>query len=901
MIIDEDEYFLSHIGTPRHSGRYPYGSGENPNQRHRDFLGTIESLRAAGVSETDIYRGMNITSTEYRAKKSIAKNAVKAEEIAYAQKLRDAGHSNVAIGQKMGRNESSVRSLLADGVKDRADILQNTANMLRDEVDSKGFIDVGGGVENQLNLSKDRLETASKILVEEGYALHNVQIQQQGTANKTTVKVLAPPGTTYKDIVTQPENIRQIQEHTEDGGRTWSGLLPPLQISTDRVGVNYEEDGGGNADGLIYVRPGVKDISLGGGQYAQVRVGVNGTHYLKGMAIYKDDLPEGVDLVFNTNKKRSELGPDKLKAMKDVNLNDDGTRDDTNPFGAAVRQIKDIGPDGKERVTSAMNIVNEQGDWDKWSKNLSTQMLSKQSPRLAKTQLDMTFENKKADLDEILGLTNPTVRRKLLDTFADEADSSAVHLKAAAMPRQRTQVIIPVDKMKDTEVYAPNFRDGERVALVRYPHGGKFEIPELTVNNRQPDAKKLMGQAPDAIAINAAVAKRLSGADFDGDTVLVIPNNRGDVASQAPLAKLKNFDPQRAYPGYEGMTRMDARVKGFEMGDVSNLITDMTIRKANDSEIADAVRHSMVVIDAEKHGLNWRQSAKDHNIATLKAKYQRGANSGASTLISQATSQTSVPERKRMYRVDPKTGKKVWTETGGSYEQVSISKRTGEAKVKTVQKVTRSVKLAETDDAHTLSSGTPIEKVYADHSNRLKAMANTARKESVNTKTIPYSPSAYRTYKPEVDRLNSALNVALKNRPRERQAQIVAGALVKARKDANPDMTDDEYKKVKGMALIEARARVGAKKEQIEITPREWEAIQNGAITNNKLTQILNNADIDSVKQLATPKTPLAMSPTKMQRASQMLASGYTQADVADALGVSVSTLKRGVSGEDGD
>jgi hypothetical protein len=409
---------------------------------------------------------------------------------------------------------------------------------------------------------------------------------------------------------------------------------------------------------------------------------------------------------------------------------------------------------------------------------------------------------------------------------------------------------------------------------------------ELVVNNRQPDAKKAIGRARDAVGINHKVAERLSGADFDGDTVLVIPNNRGSITSTAPLKALQGFDPKSRYPQYPGMKLMDARTKGQEMGKVSNLITDMTIKGASTAELARAVAHSMVVIDAEKHKLNYKQSEIDHGIPALRKRYQAvegRQGSGSSTLISRATSREDVAARKRNYKIDPQTGKKIWIETGESW--------TG-ADGKTVFKTQRSQKLKETDDAHTLSSGTKIEKIYADHSNSLKALADKARLEMVRTETVRYSDSAFKAYRPEVDTLNAKLAVALQNRPRERHAQLVANANFKAKRDANPDMDEAEEKKLKYQALEEARIRTGAKKDLVEITPREWEAIQAGAITNNRLTEILKNSDIDQIRELATPRSAVVMTPTKVARAKAMESSGYTQADIADALGVSLGTLK---------
>ena len=906
MIIDVEDYldslgvlthiseseFIKHYGTPRHSGRYPWGSGGNEGtQRNQAFLDSVNDLKKQGLSEVEIAQGLGMTTTQLRDAKTIAKNAQKQANIAMAQRLKDKGMSNGAIAERMGlAGESSVRALLADGVQDKLNILDTTSSMLRDKVDSGAYLDVGTGVELHMGVSRKNLDASIALLKEEGYSVVNVQIDQLGTQNKTLIKVLAKPGTEYKDIVTNKDNIQQVRDFSDDGGRTYLGIKPPLNVDLNRIGVRYAEDGGADADGVLYIRPGVKDVSIGNARYAQVRVAVNGTHFLKGMAVYKDDLPDGVDILFNTNKSNTGNKLDAMKPLKD---------DPDNPFGSTIRQIMDA----TGKVTSAMNIVGhkdgsgEEGSWDLWSRNLPSQFLSKQSPTLAKQQLDMTYSRKRSELDEIKALTNPAVKRKLLESYADGVDSSSVHLKAAALPRQATRVLLPVNSLRDTEVYAPGFKNGERVALVRFPHGGTFEIPELTVNNKHAPAAKMIGKdALDAIGINSKVAARLSGADFDGDTVLVIPNTGGRVKSTKPLEALKDFDPQRAYPEYPGMKRMTARTKGIEMGQVSNLITDMTIKGASASEIARAVRHSMVVIDAEKHNLNWKQSAIDNNIPQLKERYQGRKNAGASTLISRSTSEQRVNARKLRSPkdggpIDPATGRKVYVETGESWTN---------SKGQTQFAKQKSTKMAETNDARTLISGnggTKIEAIYADHANRLKSLANEARLETLSVKPTPYSPSAKKAYASEVASLNEKLTRAIRNRPLERQAQVFANKTVRLKRDANPDMGSDELKKIKAQALAEARARTGAARQQIHITDNEWNAIQAGAITNSKLTNILTNADLDRVKQLATPKTQLLMDNAKTQRAQSMFALGYTRAEVAEALGVSVSTLQRSLDG----
>jgi hypothetical protein len=542
-----------------------------------------------------------------------------------------------------------------------------------------------------------------------------------------------------------------------------------------------------------------------------------------------------------------------------------------------------------------MNLVNEEGSWDKWSKTLSSQMLSKQNPELAQQQLNMTFERRVREHAEISSLTNPTVRKELLIRFADQTDAASVHLKAANLPRQANKVILPIASMKPTEIYAPGFRDGERVALIRFPHGGTFEIPELTVNNRNREARKILGSAAkDAVGIHHTVAQRLSGADFDGDTVLVIPNNRRLVKNTPALEGLKGFDPQvYKIPAGSPIARITASKKQTEMGKVSNLITDMTLRGASSEELARAIRHSMVVIDSEKHGLDYKQSEKDNGILQLKEEYQGSSKAGARTLISRARADTRIPERidRRMSKggpIDPLTGKRVYEPTG----RMIPERKKGVATGRMVPKLEKHERLAVTEDAFTLSSGTKMEAIYAEHSNKLKAMANEARKEAVHIQPAPYSPSAKTVYSNEVASLNAKLNIAKKNAPLERQAQLLANTTVSQKRQANPHMEPEDVKKIKQQALNEARARTGAKKTKIIVSQREWDAIQAGAISTHKLEEIINNSDLDTVKHLALPKQAPKMTSAKLRRAQSMLDSGYTQADVADHLGIGLTTLK---------
>lgn len=527
---------LMHYGTPRHSGRYPWGSGEDPYQHGSgDFLSRIDSLKKSGLSETEIAKSMGMSTTELRAQRSIASRERRLLKYTQAKTLKERGLSNVEIAREMGlKNESSVRSLLKEDSAAKMTAAKKTADFIKEQVDKKGMIDVGAGVEVSLGVSKEKLRQALDILQEEGYPVYGGRVPQATNKGKqTTLKVICPPGTQHKDIYDY-DKINTLEDYISyDNGTTFKkAFVYPASMDSKRLQVRYAEDGGIEKDGVIELRRGVPDLSLGNSHYSQVRILVDNDRYLKGMAIYSDDMPDGIDVIFNTNKKKGTPVRDVLKPIKD---------DPSNPFGSLIKehggQSYYIDKDGKEKL-SLINKRAEEGDWGEWSKNLSAQFLSKQNISLIRKQLNLAAADKKAEFDTINSLTNPTVKKYLLESFAEDCDSAAVHLKAAALPRQRYQVILPITSMKDTEVYAPNYRNGERVALIRYPHGGTFEIPILTVNNKQSDAKRTLGNAKDVIGINSKVAERLSGADFDGDTVMVIPTGKKiHITSTPPLQR----------------------------------------------------------------------------------------------------------------------------------------------------------------------------------------------------------------------------------------------------------------------------------------------------------------------------------------------------------------------------
>lgn len=891
------EEMLMHYGMPRRSGRYPWGSGDNPYQHSGDFLSRISELKKQGLSEKEIADEMKLSTTQLRAYKAIAKTERRSLEAARAKSLREDGHSLNEIAEIMGyKNDSSIRVLLDEDIAARRSRAENAANFIRDKIEEKGIIDVGAGVDKELGISPQKLKEALTILEAEGYPVYNRGVSQVTNPGQQTItKVIGPKDTEYKDVY-DSSKINSLRDYISyDDGETFKpAFVYPESMDSKRLKIRYAEDGGSDKDGVVEIRRGVKDLSLGEANYAQVRILVDGTHYIKGMAVYSDDMPDGVDVVFNTNKGKNKSMKEVLKPIHD---------DPDNPFGSLIKehggQSYYIDENGKEKL-SLINKRAEEGDWGSWSDALPSQFLSKQSQKLIDRQLKLAEIDKATEFEEIKNLTNPTVKKKLLETFANDCDAAAENLQAAALPRQKYQVILPVTSMKDNEVYAPNYNDGETVALVRYPHGGTFEIPILKVNNKQKEAQKMLGKNPlDAVGINKNVAERLSGADFDGDTVMVIPCNSSrskiKITSTPPLKQLEGFDNKSAYPEKKGMKYMKDPKTGkdatqMEMGKISNLITDMTLKGASEDELARAVKHSMVVIDAAKHKLNYKQSEEDNGIKSLKKKYQGRYDedgkyhNGASTLISQAKSPVQILKRKGTPKIDTNTGELVYKQVEEHYTD-----KNGKDKIR-YEEIS---KMRNTKDARTLSTGTKQEERYAEYANKMKSLANQARLEQLSAGKIEYSASANKAFKKEVDSLDNKLNVSLMNAPRERKAQLIANSVMESKKQDNPDMTRDERKKLSQQALINARKQVGAKRTPIEITDKEWEAIQQGAIHENKLWQILNNTDLDKLRERATPRTTSTITPAKQAKINAMKNSGYTNAQIAESIGVSTSTITK--------
>lgn len=926
--IDE-EFDIVHYGMPRRSGRYPWGSGENPYQHSKDFISRYEELKKSGMSAKDIAEALgcvndkgDVSTNVLRARLAVCKAERFSYEYDTAKSMREDGKTNQEIAERLGYpSESSVRHILSQDPNKKTQAFA-TAETLMSVVSEKGFVDVGSGVEHELMISDTKLNQSLLILREEGYEVYSIGLPQAtNPGRQTPLKVLCPPGTTYKEVydAMYDGNIKSVADYTrvEKGDLVRSTPEPPVSMSSDRIYIRYDEDGGSLKDGLIEIRPGVKDLNLGASTYAQVRIGVDGTHYMKGMCMYgrPEDFPPGIDVIFNSNKSKTTPKLEALKEMKD---------DPDNPFGALIKdngQSHWYDSDGKSHL-SPINKIREEGEWENWEKGLPHQFLAKQNMPLIRQQLNKAYAEHQAEYQDILSLTNPIVRRHYLKEFGDQCDSDAVYMKGASLPGQRWKVLIPTTHLKDNEVYDPTHQNGEEVALIRFPHQGAYEIPICRVNNKQPDVERMLGNAQDAVAINKNVADRLSGADFDGDTVIVVPVGKDRatrIRSDKVLEGLAGFDPKKAYGTtkrptgkkdengndiYEYIGKNGKPIKimsdtNNQMGRISNLITDMTVKGATNEELARATRHALVVIDAEKHHLDYKASAKDNDIPGLKEKYQRRIEDGretesASTIFSRAKGEVDIPETTGNPHINPDTGEYYW-------KDFQYTNRTYiDASGKTVMATKKAHQMDIHKDAHELSSGQPQEEIYADYANHLKAMANSARKEYMATPRPKQDKEAALIFSNEVSSLKAKLALAEQNAPRERQAQILAGSRARMKKDANPDMTKKEYRRLKAKELAKARVEVGAsgKEFRIVIDDKEWEAIQRGAISSTMLEQILMHSDPDALRERATPRASSAPSSAKRTKIKNMSNSGYTLAEIADALGISISTVSNTINGK---
>ena len=947
VAIDILDQVVNHTGVKRRSGKNEWGVGAIPFQHEPWFrwgknawLNEVTEYKKQGLKDGQIAEKMGITSGEFKTRYKNALNQERIYQISANQALIEAGYTNRSErARMMGVNESTIRSLENSISRERTERAQATADILKRQIDEKGPIDISSGAELRLGVSKGKMKQAVKILEDQGYEKYaGKQEQVTNEGMFTTMTFLCPPGTGHLNkqgkLVTtllydHPEQIHliditgsQLDVTSDDNGLTFRKAFQyPASMDSKRIFIRYGEEGAKN-DGTIEIRPGVPDLNLGDSHYAQVRILVDDTKYMKGMAFYSNDIPEGYDVVYNSRKPTN----DPNEVFKKIG------KDPDNPFGSLIKehggQSTYIDPKTGERKLSLINKRSDEGDWNEWSDKLASQFLSKQRMELVNQQLNLSIAEKRDELDTILKLNNPTLKKHFLIDFAQAADKAAVELKASALPGQKYKVILPVNSLSENECYCPEYENGTTLALIRYPHGGTFEIPIVKVNNRNPEGKSKLGTSPlDAIGINYKVAQRLSGADFDGDTVLIIPNaDKQHVLATNPLRGLEGFDPEEKY-GYVnkygnidfdnkelmsklGIKIMQEKYKQIQMGVVSNLITDMTIKGAPPEELAAAVRHSMVVIDAPKHKLDYTRSAKDNNIKELIKRYQghydldgNWKKSGASTIISRASGKYDAPATQGDPHINEKTGELEWKpkskfvvddQTGKKVEVPDPYYINKNGKIVYYTKET--TQMAAVKDANKLISEKkyPVEIAYAEYANTLKSMANEARKASLdpNLKYV-YNPEVAKENREIVNNLKNKILRAESNAPLERAAQREATYVSKEKFKLDESLTEKEKGKIRQQSIVQARLKFGAERFPVNVTDDEWDVIQKGGISNHMLEQIIQYTDTDKLKARAMPRAIDIPSEAKQARIRAMEDANYTISEIAKRVDLSPTTVKK--------
>lgn len=114
-------------------------------------------------------------------------------------------------------------------------------------------------------------------------------------------------------------------------------LNPTNNISADRILVSMDS----KKEGIIEIRPGVPELSLGDKRYSMVRVFIGvSKHFIKGMAVYSEEIPEGYDIVFYTRLK-------------------------SNGTFAGYGQVE-----RKRRTQKPFEIIEAPGCWKEWTESL---------------------------------------------------------------------------------------------------------------------------------------------------------------------------------------------------------------------------------------------------------------------------------------------------------------------------------------------------------------------------------------------------------------------------------------------------------------------------------------------------------------------------------------------------
>ena len=857
-----------------------------------------------GATYTEMAKAFGISTTELR-QRITAENHHKAEfRLWLAQEMSnpDEHITKSQMDEVFQSPAGTAARILSNGRSKKDAKMNEIHDKLVERVKEVKYLDIGEGTEIQLGLTRETLGGIVKTLEAEGYHTHTITRKNLTDDTKGIKMVVLTKDGDLESVKKHKYDIRTLDAWYDPEGKL-RDIEPPKQLDWDRVKIKYGDEGGVARDGMMQVRPGAEGLDLGDSRYAQVRIAVGGTSYMKGVAIvdHLQTFPPGTDIIFNTNKPKGTPREKVLKDLKGEVMSD-------NPFGAVIKSQKGY-----------INFVQKEGDWNEWSAGLAAQMVSKQPDKFVKSQLDKTFDNIKRDFDSFKAIPNTAIQSYFLENYAKSLTTKANKLKTDGVEGERAQLLLSNPDLKPNEIYAPNYKNGETLYLIRYPHGGTFEIPVLTVNNNHQSSRKLLGNAVDAVMVHPSAGQKLSGADYDGDTVYVLPANKNNPITSTTLPpalrkKVAEFDPEvyhRDVPeNVNGGHLYRKKFTTDQMGIATNLISDMTTLKAPMGDIVDATLYSMVVIDSWKHNYDLKQAKQDFRINELKKKYQGAANAGSATVITRARSKVKVYTHYdgTLERVKEKT-RKVTGANGKTYNEKYYVLEDG---TEVPKKRTKEVRLMDiTADANTLKSQfkNSTEDRYAAYANSLKALQNEAIKANAALKMPKRDPQAAKRYAQEVESITEKLRKAMSKAPIERQIELLAEQ--RYRHYLRPEMDADDRKKLAARSRLTARKIVtgqtqgpkSKRSERLHLTDLEWEAILHNAVSPTTIKSVLKYTDDDEVREKVIPRGYQTIPAAKVSRARAMLSqtSGgkpkYTYAEVAEALGVSVDALRDNING----
>lgn len=187
---------------------------ENTGSTHQNLNGKRTSSKKLRSTNSPTTRSKNDVSpvetnkpfkrTEHLTQKPLRDNPE-------LQKLQEEFKNMENINQQAGWYDRDRNGKQTKAQQNRATVIAQTVQKLRDAVGEKNIVDIGKGAEVALGVSATKKMEAIKLLVEEGYKRYYIPIKKVGDSNlRLTRVVLTAPGTTFKSVVTRKNEIVKL-------------------------------------------------------------------------------------------------------------------------------------------------------------------------------------------------------------------------------------------------------------------------------------------------------------------------------------------------------------------------------------------------------------------------------------------------------------------------------------------------------------------------------------------------------------------------------------------------------------------------------------------------------------------------------------------------------------------